>query len=140
MSCGPTRQASLDGLHHRASQGRYRPRRGLPRILLDSGHALELTAVFVGKQARMAANVRLGDELNVVNCAGTQRVTQTTTVCKTGGLRPLRAAGASSSMASWRRRTRATATIWQHSMGQRLPLRRPSRRSPSHRSHPFTRC
>ena len=61
---------------------------GYRRILLESGHALELTAehmVFVGKQARMAANVRLGDELNVVNCAGTQRVTQITTVYKIGG-------------------------------------------------------
>ena len=33
----------------------------------------------------MAANVRLGDELNVINCADTQRVTQITTVYKTGG-------------------------------------------------------
>lgn len=63
------------------------------RLLLESGHSLELTPehmVFVGaydqKVARLAANVRLGDVLTVVNCADAQRVVQTTTVLKTGGI------------------------------------------------------
>ena len=61
------------------------------RLLLESGHAIEMTPehmLFVGsgKEARSAANVSVGDGLIAINCGGTQRVTQITTVLKTGGV------------------------------------------------------
>jgi len=63
------------------------------RLMLESGHALELTPehmVFVGhgdkKQAKSASNVRLGDLLTVVDRAGVQRVTDISTVTKVGGI------------------------------------------------------